>query len=110
MQPTRTIYVYWSTCAAFFSSTHLCTRTKEHLVHACLYKMYPRVFFEQEVLRVLTELNTVEIAHIVCALITTHNFHSSSNQAILYLNITCNIMGFTKLQATDFMVIIGLFK
>ena len=36
-QSTRTIRVHRSTRAAFFSSTHLCTRTKEHLVHACLY-------------------------------------------------------------------------
>ena len=48
-QSTRTIRMYRSTGAAFFSSTHLCTRTEEQLVHVCLHKMYPRVFFKQEV-------------------------------------------------------------
>ena len=41
--------------------------------------MYPRVFFEQEVLHVLAESNVVEIARIACARITTRDFHSSSN-------------------------------
>ena len=59
-------------------------RTKKHLVHACLHKIYLRVFFEQEVLRVLAELNTIEIARIVCARITTGDFHSSSNRAVQY--------------------------
>ena len=34
--------------------------------------MYLRVFFKQEVLRVLAELNVSEITRIVCARITTH--------------------------------------
>ena len=63
-----------STRAAFFSSIHLCTCMKEHLVHACLYELYPRVFLEQEVLCVHEELNAVEIARIVCVHITTHDF------------------------------------
>ena len=50
---------------------------KEHLVYVCLHNMDPPVFFEQEVLRVLAELNAVEIAHIVCACITSLNFKSS---------------------------------
>ena len=75
------------TRAAFFSSTHLCTHTKEHLVHACLHKMYPQVFLEQEVLRVLAELNAVEIACIVYARITTCKFYSSSNRAVTYIGI-----------------------
>ena len=76
-----------STRAAFSSSTHLCMHTKKHLVHPCLHKMYPQVFFEQEILRVLTELNTVEIARIVCVRITTCDFHSSSNQAVSYIYV-----------------------
>ena len=44
----------------------------------------PASFFEQEVLRVLAELNTVEIACIECARITTRDFQSSSNRAVLY--------------------------
>ena len=44
-----------------------------------LHKMYPPVFFEQEVLHVLAELNVVEIARIACACITASDFHSSSN-------------------------------
>ena len=82
-----TIYVHRSTRAAFFSSTQLCTRAKEHLLHASLHKKYPRVYFEQEVLRVLAELNSVEIARIVCACITTRDFYSSSNRAVLYFKV-----------------------
>ena len=77
--------VHRSTCAAFFLSTHLCTCTKEHLVHTCLHKMYPRVFFEQEVLRALAEFNAVKIVRMVCARITTHDFHSSSNLSVPYV-------------------------
>ena len=69
------------------SSTQLCTRAKEHLLHASLHKSYPRVYFEQEVLRVLAELNSVEIARIVCACITTRDFYSSSNRAVLYFKV-----------------------
>ena len=58
--------------------------TKKHLVHPCLHKIYLRVFFQQEVLRVLAELNKIEIARIVCARITTRDFHSSLNRAVLY--------------------------
>ena len=79
MKTASTIYVHKTTRAAFFSSTHLCTRTKEHLLHVCLHKKYPPVYFEQEVLHVLAELNAVEIAHIACACITTRDFYSSSN-------------------------------
>ena len=39
MLPTRTICVYRSFHAAFFSSTHLCTRMEAQLVYACLHKM-----------------------------------------------------------------------
>ena len=85
VKTTSTICVHRSTRAAFFSSTHLCTLTKEHLEIASLHKMYPRVFFEQEVLRVLTELNVVEMAHIACACITTRDFNSSSNRAVPYV-------------------------
>ena len=46
--------------------------------------MYPRVFFEQEVLRVLAELNAIEIARIACACITTRDFYLSSNRAVPY--------------------------
>ena len=70
MQSTRTIRVYRSTCAAFFSSIPLCMRTEAQLVHAlvhaCLHKMYSRVLFEQEVLHVPTELNAIEITGIAC--------------------------------------------
>ena len=69
MQSTRTIRVHRLTRAAFCSNTHLCTRT---MVHACLHELYPRVFLEQEVMRVLSELNAVEIARIACARITIH--------------------------------------
>ena len=44
-----------------------------------LHKMYLRVFFEQEVLRVLAELNKSEITCIACARITTHDFPLSLN-------------------------------
>ena len=69
-----TIRVHRLTCAAFFSSTHLYMRTKEHLVHAC-QKNAPASIFEQEVLCVHAELNAVEIACIMCARITPHHFH-----------------------------------
>ena len=49
--------------------------------------MYPRVFFEQEVLHVLAVLNAVEIACFVCGDITTRDFHSSSNRAVPYFSI-----------------------
>ena len=62
-------------------------RTKEHLVHPCLLKMYPRVFFEKKVLRVLAELNAFEIARIMCARIATCDFHSSSYQAVPYFMV-----------------------
>ena len=90
MQSTRTICVQMSTHAVFFSSTPLCTHAKEQLVHECLHKMYLRVFFEQEVLLVLAELNAVEIARIMCAFITTHDFHSSSNRAVLLVRTKNN--------------------
>ena len=38
--------------------------------------------FRAKVLRVLTELNTIEIIHIVCAHITTRNFHLSLHRAV----------------------------
>ena len=72
------------TRAAFFSNTHLCMRSKEHLVHECLHKIHPRIFFKQEVLRVLAELNAVEIARIACAYVTTRDFYSSLNRAVPY--------------------------
>ena len=50
-------------------------------------KMYPQVFLEQEVLRVLAELNAAEIACIVYVRITTCNFYSSSNRAVPYIGI-----------------------
>ena len=62
------------------------------LVHAWLHKMYPRVFIEQEVLRVLTELNAIEITCIACAHITTCDFHSSLNRAVPYLDITKDLV------------------
>ena len=85
----RAICVYRSTRATFFLSTHLCNRTEVQLVHVCLHKMYPQVFFEEEVLRVLAELNTIEITtieitRITCACITTHDFPLSLNQAVPY--------------------------
>ena len=61
-----------STRAVFFLSTHVCTCTETQLVHMCLHKMCTPVFFEQEVLRVLAELNESEITGI-----TTHDFPSS---------------------------------
>ena len=82
---TSKIRVHRLTRAAFISITHLCTCTKEHLVIASLHKIYPRAFFEQEVLRVLAELNAVEIARIACACITTRDFYSISNRAVLYM-------------------------
>ena len=36
------------------------------MVHRCLHKIYPRVFFKQEVLRVLAELNAIEITRNAC--------------------------------------------
>ena len=72
----------------FFEHSLICTRMEAQLVHAWLHKMYPRVFIEQEVLRVLTELNAIEITCIVCAHITTCDFHSSLNRAVPYLGIT----------------------
>ena len=81
-------YTWLAICHAVYKDNsrciHLCTRTKECLVHVCLHKMYQRVFLEQEVLHVLTELNTVEIARTACARITTFDFHSSSNRAVPY--------------------------
>ena len=74
-----------STRAAFFSNTQLCTRAKAHLIHVCLHKLYPQVFFEQEALRVLAKLNAVEIAPVDCTCITTHDFYSSSNRAVLHV-------------------------
>ena len=59
-------------------------RMKEHLEIVSLHKVYPRVFFKQEVLRVLAELNAVEIARIAFACITTRDFYSSSNRAVPY--------------------------
>ena len=66
--------LYKLTCAVFFSSTHLGMRTEPQMVHACLHKIYPQVFFEQEVLHVLAELSTSEITRIACVRITTHDF------------------------------------
>ena len=43
--------------------------------YTCLHELYPRVFLKEEVLHVLAELNTVEIAGIACAPITTRDFH-----------------------------------
>ena len=63
----KDIRVYRLTHTVFFSSTHLCTSTDPQMVHTCLHKMCPQVFFEQEVLCVLPELNESEITHIVCA-------------------------------------------
>ena len=60
--------MYRSTCAAFFLSTHVCTCTEAQLVQVCLHKMYPRVFFEQNVLRGLAKLNAIEITGIAFAL------------------------------------------
>ena len=71
--------MYKLTLAAFFSSTHLCMHTEAQLVRVCLHKMYPRVFFEQEALHVLAQLNAIEIVHITCACITTREFPSSLN-------------------------------
>ena len=41
----------------------------------------------QKALRVLAELNTVEIACIACARIATRDFHSSSNRAVPYIQL-----------------------
>ena len=71
---------YRSTHAVFFSSTNFCTRTEPQLVHTCLHKMYPPVFFFPVVLRVLAEINMSEIMHI-----TTRDFPSSLNQAVPYM-------------------------
>ena len=86
MQSTRTIHINRSTLAASFLSTHLHIRTKAQLVHACLHKIYPRIFFEQEALRALTELNAIEITYIACARITTRDFPSSLNRAVPQLH------------------------
>ena len=80
MLPIRTICVYKSFRATFFSNTHLCTRMEAQLVYACLYEMYQQVFFEQEALRILAELNAIEITRITCAHIIAHNFHSNLNR------------------------------
>ena len=79
LQSTRTTCMHRSTCAAFFSSTHLCMHTR-NIWYTCA--CVPTNVFEQEVLCVLTELNVIEIACIVFAHITTSEFHSSSNQTV----------------------------
>ena len=73
--------------AAFFSSTHLCTRTEPQLVHECLHETYPQAFFEQAVLRVLAELNTNEYTHNMSARTTTRNFPSSLYQAVPHMHV-----------------------
>ena len=45
----------------------------------------PTNIFEQEVLRVLPELNASEITRIACARITTHDFPSSLNRVVPYM-------------------------
>ena len=56
------------------------------LVHICLHEMYPRVFFEQLVLHVLTELNVSKNTGIVCGGLTTGDFPSSNYTVyIIYL-------------------------
>ena len=47
----------------------------------------PVSIFEQEILRVLTELNANEITRIMCARITTCDFPTSLNQAVQYIDI-----------------------
>ena len=69
----------------FFASTHLCTRKEPQLVHACLHKMYLRVFSKQVVLHVLAKLITREIMGIVCECITSHDSPSSLNQVVPYM-------------------------
>ena len=56
-------------------------------MHACLHKMYPQVFFEQKVLRLLAELNAIEITRITCARFPTCNFPLSLNRAVPYTHI-----------------------
>ena len=68
---------------SFRVATHLCTHTEAQLLHVCLHKMYLQVCFKQKVLRVLAELNEIEITRI-----TTCHFHSSLNQAVPYNNNT----------------------
>ena len=70
--------IYRSTRAVFFFTTNVCARTETQLVHTCLHKMCPPVFFEQEVLRVLAELNENEITAI-----TTRDFPSSLSAVII---------------------------
>ena len=47
--------------------------------------MHLRVFFEQVVLHLLTELNAIEIKRITCERIPTPDFPSSLNRAVLYV-------------------------
>ena len=86
--------MYRSTRAVFFLSTHLCTCTEPQLIHLCLHGIYPRVFFEQEVLRVLTKLNTSEIMCIAYARITTCDYPLNCTvqciQKIMHLLIFCS--------------------
>ena len=65
-RPHQQSHVQVDLCFAFFVSTHLSTHEEPQLVHASLHKMYPQVFFEQVVLRVLAELTAREITHIAC--------------------------------------------
>ena len=95
------------TRAVLFSSTHLSTRMELYLVHARSHKIYPRVFFEQINLRVLTELNVSQITRILCARITTHDFPSSSNRAVPYIPWECEYQSQT-LMSHSFNFHIGM--
>ena len=63
-------------------------RMVEQLIHMCLHKTYLREFFEKEILRVLAELNVIEVTRIACLHMTTRDFHSSLNRIVPYLGIT----------------------
>ena len=91
-------YTWWAICQEVYEDNlrvqvDSCCILFEYLfMHAhggtsgtrVLAQNVPASIFEQEILRVLTELNAIEIA---CARITTCDFHSSSNQAVPYIYI-----------------------
>ena len=94
-------YTWWAICHAVYKDNSraqvdsCCILFEYSFMHAhggtsgtcMLIQNVPVSIFRARSLRVLAELNTVEIARIVCAHITTCDFHSSLNQAILYNNV-----------------------
>ena len=68
--------------AVFFSQVLTYARARSRNWHM---RAYTKCIFEQKLLCVLAELNTIEITHIVCARISTHDFPSSLNRAVLHM-------------------------